>query len=425
METYNQQSKQHSRNSILLQQRNKQRTNNKRQTTLSKATSIIAIAVSVCQTPSGSHALVISRGRSHASFGVAPSLSSSSTSTISMKENGPKSTSSTILHYRNYRVTDGGYSSGNSSTSSSSSRRIRRISQGHGSSGRDNQHQASSFITGPEHHKDHDNHQISSFFHTLWTSGKSRRASELYAMQMKEEEDKQKQQCVLDDYLESIDRRYKRLHEEKNGSSSSSQKGSTDGGGGGFTSALQWLTQQSSDSTSSQAEEMRKQEDAIYVLGLADLASTRLLQRHHLPIPKSKLNKSVVIDIGFKSDNNTVDSPLTSGLSHDTSRTIMSSKTTVPTRPVALNKAVLILQLLRKVNLAGVKKWMEQSSQNANQIALNILKHTGKVLTQGLGSVVSFLTATSGLKHSLQMLSVLAVSLVTFAMSLIRPITKA
>ena len=81
--------------------------------------------------------------------------------------------------------------------------------------------------------------------------------------------------------------------------------------------------------------------------------------------------------------------------------------------------------MLRKVNLAGMKKWMEQSSQNANQIALRILKHTGKGLTQGLGSVVSFLTATSGLKHSLQMLSVMAVSLVTFAMSLIRPITKA
>ncbi len=405
MEAYNQQTskqqQQQQQRSLLLLQRKKQRNNHQRKIQQRQSLSIIAIVmVSLCQAPSGSHALVHSRGNAHQSFGVVFSNLNvpSSFSTISMKDTSTPS-SSTILHYRNYRVTDGGYNQNNKST-------FKRTSSGPKAQEFKNSNDPSEDqALQPELHKHHGDHHISSFIHTLWTSGKTKRAKELW-----------QKQVVLDDYLESIDRRYKRLHEEKNryssknlssssSSSSPSSSPSSSGTKGGFTSALQWLIQTQPESTS-EAEEMRKQDDAIYVLGLADLASTRLLQKHQLPIPKSK--KSVVIDIDF------VEPIQAKSSSVATSRSSQSTETISTDGTVARSKAVLVLQLLHNLKLASMKK-----------NALTILKTLGKGLTQGLGSLVSFVGATSGFKSSLQMLSVAFVSVLAFTLSLIRPMTRA
>mmetsp|Transcript_18048 Transcript_18048/g.25500 ORF Transcript_18048/g.25500 Transcript_18048/m.25500 type:complete len:356 (-) Transcript_18048:282-1349(-) len=90
------------------------------------------------------------------------------------------------------------------------------------------------------------------------------------------------QQYVLDNYLESIDKRYKRLHQGERKEDTSSQKG--------FTNALKWIMHMES---SSQLEELKKQEDALYVLGLAELASNRLLQKHHLPCRESVISPPI------------------------------------------------------------------------------------------------------------------------------------
>lgn len=75
------------------------------------------------------------------------------------------------------------------------------------------------------------------------------------------------EQAVVDEYLEFLDKRYKRLHEnEKKRPSPAPKK----------FSALGWLTADKSDPVSQQQEE-----DALYVLGVAELASERLLQKHH------------------------------------------------------------------------------------------------------------------------------------------------
>jgi hypothetical protein len=125
-------------------------------------------------------------------------------------------------------------------------------------------------------------HVVSNFFHTWWTASKSRRAHEqalAYAEQ-------QEQQLILDNYLESIDRRYKRLHKDHKRKDHDSDT----------VKNVAWNFLMNSESVD-YVEEQRRQMDAIYVLGLAELASERLLQKHNLPLPQSKHKDKSIIDV--------------------------------------------------------------------------------------------------------------------------------
>jgi hypothetical protein len=72
------------------------------------------------------------------------------------------------------------------------------------------------------------------------------------------------EQDSVDEYLEFLDRRYNRLHEEKEETP---------------FSAIDWLLQGSSSNHEVLASHQQK-EDALYVLGVAGLASQKLLQKH-------------------------------------------------------------------------------------------------------------------------------------------------
>mmetsp|Transcript_19789 Transcript_19789/g.23636 ORF Transcript_19789/g.23636 Transcript_19789/m.23636 type:complete len:327 (+) Transcript_19789:134-1114(+) len=89
------------------------------------------------------------------------------------------------------------------------------------------------------------------------------------------------QQFLVDEYLESIDRRYKRVHQGETKDDRSQR---------GFISAWAWLT--ADESSLIEEEKRRKKDDALHVLGLAKLASVRLLQKHHLPITQSQKQSS-------------------------------------------------------------------------------------------------------------------------------------
>jgi len=79
------------------------------------------------------------------------------------------------------------------------------------------------------------------------------------------------EQLQLDKYLESIDRRYHRLHDdEKVGSKNWTWN---------------WLMQRQPSQQDKQSS--CNQSDALCVLGLADLASDRLLKQHRLPLHQS------------------------------------------------------------------------------------------------------------------------------------------
>lgn len=87
-------------------------------------------------------------------------------------------------------------------------------------------------------------------------------------------EELKRNQHVIDSYIESIDKRYKRLHELDNAPTQ-----------GSLTSVWKWVMPAE---TSSQAVEQRKKDDALYVLDLAEMASVKLLQKHHLLLPKTE-----------------------------------------------------------------------------------------------------------------------------------------
>lgn len=89
-----------------------------------------------------------------------------------------------------------------------------------------------------------------------------------------------KEQENVDAYLEFLDRRYKRLHsDEKEERAKAKQQDSKRKS----FSAMDWLTNGGKDNADIVTSTREQQEDALYVLGVAGLASQKLLQKHHLP----------------------------------------------------------------------------------------------------------------------------------------------
>jgi len=115
------------------------------------------------------------------------------------------------------------------------------------------------------------------------------------------------EQFDLDNYLEYIDRRYKRVHEsdKKNSkkkktspppAAASSKSPSdisttTSSSRQGISTTLHWLhstSDPSYDEDCDAACQERRRQDALEVLGLAGLASAELLRRHQLPVPEEE-----------------------------------------------------------------------------------------------------------------------------------------
>lgn len=89
------------------------------------------------------------------------------------------------------------------------------------------------------------------------------------------------EQEVVDEYLEFLDRRYHRLHDEVE-TSTTVKPFSTWG----------WLTDNSSRDSSYDAA--KSHDDALFVLGVAELASVELLQKHHIAV--ESVTTDTVID---------------------------------------------------------------------------------------------------------------------------------
>lgn len=101
---------------------------------------------------------------------------------------------------------------------------------------------------------------------------------------------------AVDDYLEFLERRYHRLHDSET---------SANGAGEVKFSAWKWLKQGSTsedDEASPLAtQQQRQQDDALFVLGVAGLASQKLLHKHHhhqsvtTPRPTTTMQTSAAI----------------------------------------------------------------------------------------------------------------------------------
>lgn len=100
------------------------------------------------------------------------------------------------------------------------------------------------------------------------------------------------EQDNVDAYLEFLDRRYRRLHsDDKKEETQVKQQGSSLMKSKPF-SAMEWLTNGGNNNSDVVTSTREQQADALYVLGVAGLASQKLLQKHHLPSNSSHSHQS-------------------------------------------------------------------------------------------------------------------------------------
>jgi len=91
-----------------------------------------------------------------------------------------------------------------------------------------------------------------------------------------------KEQENVDAYLEFLDRRYRRLHcdDREEEESKVKQKDASNSNNLKTFSAMDWLTNGGKNNANVVSSTREQQEDALYVLGVAGLASQKLLQKH-------------------------------------------------------------------------------------------------------------------------------------------------
>lgn len=181
--------------------------------------------------------------------------------------------------------------------------------------------------------------------------------------------DETNQQFVVDKYLESIERRYNRVHQVELTDDTNQRV---------LSSAWTWLT--ADESTFRQEERQRSRDDALYVLGLAELASARLLQKHHLPVTQShehlhKTTDSLTIDI--RGENDTVRTPF------------------IPAAPVARDCARRLISLYRTYTYHYVT-----TSLRLRAGFYDTLRRLGSISSKLLADLSSTTRSTTGIKLS-------------------------
>eukprot|EP00545_Synedropsis_sp_CCMP1620_P014000 CAMPEP_0119002980 /NCGR_PEP_ID=MMETSP1176-20130426/273_1 /TAXON_ID=265551 /ORGANISM="Synedropsis recta cf, Strain CCMP1620" /LENGTH=318 /DNA_ID=CAMNT_0006954529 /DNA_START=61 /DNA_END=1017 /DNA_ORIENTATION=- len=166
------------------------------------------------------------------------------------------------------------------------------------------------------------------------------------------------EQEVVDEYLEFLDRRYHRLHDEEE-TSSTVKPFSTWG----------WLTDNSSREVSYDAA--KSHEDALFVLGVAELASVELLQKHHIVV--ESVTTDTVIDTKASSSGlfGSVSKPSTSILQKlkNRRRDLIVYQETQMKRVLALSVKTAVTAPSR---IATTAKAVWKHSGGKNTIALSV-----------------------------------------------------
>jgi len=259
------------------------------------------------------------------------------------------------------------------------------------------------------------NHSVSNALHTWWTAPKSRRAFEQAEVDQKE----RKEQEDLDQYLESLDRRYKRVHKDELKTSERS----------GVVSFMDWLTHNESVS---QNDELRKQEDAIYVFGLAGVASKNLLKRRHLPIPESKrrmqLDNTAIIDIPrvekvARSFSTIGSAPSTSTSVFAIIKTLPAARKRVKYAQSTMTAAVFFFQLLRTMR-SGYSGRLATISASARSSSVMLARSSIKLLMKSSESLMNFAAMNGGSKYAIHFVSLLIACVSNQAFSIARSSAK-
>jgi len=201
----------------------------------------------------------------------------------------------------------------------------------------------------------------------------------------------------VDVYLEFLDKRYHRLHddekkEEKAQSATAVAKKIKP------FSAMEWLTKGGNNSATMLATAQEQHEDALYVLGVAGLASQKLLQKHQLPTTNnpSRQSETLTTDVNIYD----VVAELKEGI--DDATKAIDSK--VPNNQ--LNRMVLsnlVLPLLRVIYVAQRWKRLFLKAIRCRVTAVATKATNGLVhsFSQGPRSVVDAVLSIGGGKQNI------------------------
>lgn len=168
---------------------------------------------------------------------------------------------------------------------------------------------------------------------------------------MKSRDEIPPEQQNIDEYLEFLDRRYNRLHQDED----DYQHNRKSQGRVGVNTAWNWIFDTSSSESQPQCLHQAMHEDALYVLGVAELASARLLQKHQVN-PRRKQSQARVGYEAAVIDINDVDVSSTNEENLDTSLT----STNVNRK---LTSGLIVLKKLQDRKSAFISAQVNSASQ--------------------------------------------------------------
>lgn len=224
------------------------------------------------------------------------------------------------------------------------------------------------------------------------------------------------EQDNVDAYLEFLDRRYRRLHsnDENEQKAQSKQSASLVSMKGKPFSAMDWLTSGGNNNANIETTtSQQQQQDALYVLGVAGLASQKLLQKHHLQTTTVSSGASPptldkVVELKEQIDD-----------AIEVNETTDSLKTKI--NHAVLNNA--LLPVLRVIYLAQRQKqlFLNMAQRGLMQLASKVTDGMLNTLSQGPRSILyAALTICGGRENILRTVAVGYATLIVF-----RPVLRA
>ena len=195
------------------------------------------------------------------------------------------------------------------------------------------------------------------------------------------------EQQFVDEYLEFLDRRYRRLHNEEGEENPKP------------FSALSWL-KQGSPSRNDAMVTPQQQEDALFVLGVAGLASRKLLQKHHLHMDAD----SAVV------------------ASHVSTMEVLDADIS-PSGPFRVLIKSVLVPMMRVLYIAQRQKdiFLRNQMRQMRKFVAGALRITGKTVTEGpLNAARAVIEIGGGKKTIAMTFTTLATMLI-----LLRPVLRA
>lgn len=198
-----------------------------------------------------------------------------------------------------------------------------------------------------------------------------------------------KEQENVDAYLEFLDRRYRRLHcdDKEEEKAQTKQQDSPNPEGAKAFSAMEWLAKGGNGNSDSLVTTRQQQEDALYVLGVAGLASQKLLQKHHLPT-STAIDKVVELKEQIDDAIEVGDANLSVSLKTKANSLVLN------TVLLPIIRSIYILQRM-KVLLLQIAK------QQVTVLATKVANGVFSTFAQGPMSVLSVILGVGGGKRNI------------------------